>query len=106
MSLRNTFIDNLKFYRKKSHFSQQQLAERCNIATNYLSEIERGVKFPTVEMIEQLSQALSIPAHLFFIDSSESTVNTDPITKKRNEEFSNNLLQNIRELLKTYGFLD
>ncbi|MBO4728985.1 MAG: helix-turn-helix transcriptional regulator [Spirochaetaceae bacterium] len=106
MSLRNIFIENLKFYRKNSHFSQQQLAERCNIATNYLSEIERGVKFPSVEMIERFSQALSVPAYLFFIDSSESTLNTDKLTKKRNEEFSKNLLQNIRELLKTYGFLD
>ena len=48
MALRNTFTENLKFYRKKTGLSQQQLAEKCDIATNYLSEIERGQKFPSV----------------------------------------------------------
>ena len=106
MSLRNIFINNLKFYRKNAHFSQQQLAERCNIATNYLSEIETGKKFPSVEMIETLSKELSVPAYLFFIKSAEAQINTDLITKKRNEDFSNALLKSVKNLLKNYDFME
>ena len=106
MSLRNVCINNLKFYRKNSHFSQQQLAEKCNIATNYLSEIETGKKFPSVEMIETFSKELSVPAYLFFIESTEVKINKDFITKKRNEEFSQKLLKNITNLLKDYEFLE
>ena len=54
MSLRTVFTENLKFYRKKAGLSQQVLAEKCGIATNYLSEIEREQKFPSIETIDKL----------------------------------------------------
>ena len=102
MSLRDVFTKNLKFYRKKMCYSQQQLAERCNIATNYLSEIERGQKFPSVEIIEHISNELKIPPYLLFIDS-KTAVNNNMLTKKRNAEFSEKLFSEISNLLKEYG---
>ncbi len=83
-------------------YSQQQLAERCNIATNYLSEIERGQKFPSVEMIEHISLELNIPPYLLFVDG-KTIVNDDLLTKKRNVEFSEKLLSEISSILKEYG---
>ena len=82
MSLRNVFTENLKTYRKKAGLSQQKLAEKCDIATNYLSEIERGIKFPSIELIEKFSSVLNTPAYLFLIDD-KTTVNSDPALKKR-----------------------
>lgn len=104
MSLRKVFVDNIKFYRKKAQISQQQLAEKCDIATNYLSEIETGKKFPSVDMIELLANALDVPAHLLFLDSTEIAINADVAVQKRNEEFSDALIRNITDLLEEYGF--
>ena len=105
MGLRNVFIENLKFYRKNRGFSQQELAEKCDIATNYLSEIERGQKFPSIEMIERISSELEIPAYLFFLDG-QTAANSEYLVKKRNNEFSEKLEYLISEMLKQYGLKD
>jgi transcriptional regulator with XRE-family HTH domain len=73
MALKDVFIANLKKIRKEKHVSQMKLAERCNTAASYIGEIEIGRKFPSIEMIEKISKALSIEAHRLFVD--ESTVN-------------------------------
>ena len=105
MSLRNVFTENLKFYRKESGLSQQQLAEKCDIATNYLSEIERGQKFPSVEMIERISNILGIPAYLLFLEG-RTLSHTELIIKKRNKDFSEKLISTVSEILKEYGLSD
>lgn len=102
MSLRAVFTENLKFYRKKAGLSQQQLAERCGMATNYLSEIEREQKFPSVETIERLSAELNVPAHLLFWDSRTS-VDSELMIQHRNEEFCEKLLSEVSRILKDYG---
>lgn len=105
MSLRSVFIENMKFYRKKAHFSQQKLAEKCDIATNYLSEIETGKKFPSIELIEIIANELSIPAYLFFLDTKKINLDSEIVDQKRHEEFSKEILQNITKLLKKYNSL-
>ena len=104
MNLRGIFIENLKFYRKNAGLSQQQLAEKCDIATNYLSEIERGQKFPSIELIERLSAELDIPPSFLFTDEKTGG-NEDLLIKKRNSEFSKKLLSTVSDLLKEYGFI-
>lgn len=107
MSLRNVFTENLKFYRKESGFSQQQFAEKCEISTNYLSEIERSQKFPSVEMIERIASELNIPAHFLFMnEKSLSGIDTEILKKKRDMEFSEKLLSEVSKTLKEFGFLD
>ena len=102
MSLRAVFTENLKFYRKKAGLSQQQLAERCGMATNYLSEIEREQKFPSVETIERLSSELKVPPYILFYDAT-TAIDSELMLKRRNEEFSENLLKEISKMLKEYG---
>ncbi len=105
MSLRTVFSENLKFFRNQSGLSQQQMAEKCDIATNYISEIERGLKFPSVEMIERIANVLQVPAYLFFLEG-KTLSHTELILQKRNKEFSEKLFSLISELLKEYGLSD
>lgn len=110
MNLRDTFSKNLKFHRQNSKLSQQALAERCNIATNYLSEIETGKKFPSVEMIERIAAELDIPAHLLFIDSMarqefRESPDSAQLERRRNNEFSSELLRSVGKILREYGFM-
>lgn len=107
MNLRTVFAENLKYYRKKAGFTQQQFAERCEIATNYLSEIERELKFPSVDMIERLSIELKIPAYFLFMKTETiSDENTKSVIKKRDTEFSKQLISEISRLLKEFGFIE
>lgn len=105
MSLRTVFIENLKFYRKNAGLSQQQLSEKCEIATNYLSEIERGQKFPSIELIERISTVLNLPAYLFFLNG-QTAAKSEYLEKKRNNDFCKKLESTISEILKDYGLKD
>lgn len=101
MSLRTVFIENLKFYRKNSGLNQQQLAEKCDIATNYLSEIERGQKFPSIEMIERLCDALHIPAYALFMDE-KTIIDSNPVVKMHIRKFSEKLMSEISRVFNEY----
>ena len=70
MNLRKIFIENLKRYRKEKSLSQMKLAELCNTATSYIGEIESGLKFPSIDMVQKISETLDLPAYKFFIDDN------------------------------------
>lgn len=52
-------------YRKKSGYSQEKLAELSNIHRTYISQIERGLKTPTIETIFSICIALKIKPSQF-----------------------------------------
>jgi transcriptional regulator with XRE-family HTH domain len=68
MRLQSIFIINLKKFRKLKGFSQMKLAESCDSSTSYIGQIEIGKKFPSIEMIEKIANALQIKPHLLFFD--------------------------------------
>jgi transcriptional regulator with XRE-family HTH domain len=41
--------------RKAANLSREVVAERAGISANYLGEIERGEKLPTLDMIERIA---------------------------------------------------
>ncbi|MCL2008498.1 MAG: helix-turn-helix domain-containing protein [Treponema sp.] len=49
---------NIKFYRANLGISQAKLAEKANMATNYLGMIECGKKFPSADMLERIAASL------------------------------------------------
>jgi transcriptional regulator with XRE-family HTH domain len=46
--------------REKSGLSQEELAARANIHRTYVSQIERGLKSPTLQVLSQIADALNI----------------------------------------------
>ena len=85
--------------------SQQQLAEKCGLATNYLSEIEREQKFPSVETIERIASELKIPAYALFWDT-KTDIDSELLLKRRNEEFCETFLKETTKLFKDYGLME
>lgn len=55
---------NLRYYREHKGISQKQLAHKLNISQGYISEIEKGIKSPTVRMLYEISYALEICPHV------------------------------------------
>ncbi|MDN3648460.1 XRE family transcriptional regulator [Reinekea marina] len=58
-SLRFILGIKLKQFRLAEGYSLKQLAERTNMSVSYLSEIEKGKKYPKPEKIIQLAQGLN-----------------------------------------------
>lgn len=61
MDVRQRVGRNLKKYRKEAGFSQEGLALECGLHRTYVSGVERGVRNPTVVVLEQIAKPLGIP---------------------------------------------
>ncbi|WP_259953220.1 helix-turn-helix domain-containing protein [Sulfitobacter mediterraneus] len=51
---------NLKRYREAAGLSQEALAFECGLHRTYVSGVERGVRNPTVVVLERLAAPLEI----------------------------------------------
>lgn len=59
-NLRNVLAVNMKKKRHSLGFSQAKLAEIIDTAPTYIAMIELEKKFPSVEMIERIAEALQV----------------------------------------------
>ena len=58
MKLRAIVARNLRILRKQKGLSQEDLAFQAGINRNYVGQIEREEKSPTIDMIEKIAGAL------------------------------------------------
>jgi transcriptional regulator with XRE-family HTH domain len=61
----------LRLIRVYHDLKQKQVAERLEVSTSYLSEIERGLKTPTLDVIERYAKTFDMPMSsiMFFSES-------------------------------------
>jgi transcriptional regulator with XRE-family HTH domain len=59
--LLSTFGRSLRSSRKQRGLSQEDLAEAAKLSRNYISDIERGVRNPSLLALVGLSRALRLP---------------------------------------------
>lgn len=71
MDIRRRVGLNLKKYRKAAGFSQEGLALECGLHRTYVSGVERGVRNPTVVVLERIADALNVPAARLLEDPSD-----------------------------------
>lgn len=60
MGLARTLGMNVRRYRKERGLSQEELAETVELAVTYVGQIERGVRNPTLKVVEDLARALGV----------------------------------------------
>jgi transcriptional regulator with XRE-family HTH domain len=74
-NIREVLAFNLKKHRKDRGWSQAKLAEKVGTSTHYIGMLETKFKFPSSEMIQKLSAALSIdPTELFIKEIPPATL--------------------------------
>ena len=67
--LRKVLAFNMKLHRKKLSLSQAKLAELVDVSDNHIAQIETGKRFPSLNMLVLLAQALEIDVlELFSIE--------------------------------------
>jgi len=62
MDVRRRVGLNLKKLREEQGFSQESFADHCGLHRTYISGIERGVRNPTVVILDKIAKALKVPA--------------------------------------------
>lgn len=65
MDLREVFAANLRRLRNAKGVSQDDLAYEANVSRSYLSQLEKGAFYASLNVIGRLAQALGVePAEL------------------------------------------
>lgn len=60
MRLARTLGLNVRRYRKTRGLSQEALADAVDLAVTYVGQIERGLRNPTLDVVERLAKALNV----------------------------------------------
>ncbi|MGK2930520.1 MAG: helix-turn-helix domain-containing protein [Acidimicrobiales bacterium] len=53
--------------RRMTHLSLRKLAELAGVSNPYLSQIERGLRKPSAEILQQIARGLSISAESLYV---------------------------------------
>ncbi|QWF21695.1 helix-turn-helix transcriptional regulator [Nocardioides sp. LMS-CY] len=62
-----TLGDYLRQQRESAELSLRQLAEQAGVSNPYLSQIERGLRRPSAQVLQQLAKALRISADQLYV---------------------------------------
>lgn len=73
ITVKEQFGKRLKSIRGSRSWTQENLAEKMDISSNYISSIERGQENPTFDMLVKFSKALGIEMEELFNFGHEVT---------------------------------
>jgi transcriptional regulator with XRE-family HTH domain len=85
----------IRFYRKRRQLSQAVLAERADISITFLSNIERGLKYPTSETLSGIANGLGVEVYSLFQEDETPTENRNLL-----ERFKKDITQNVQKALE------
>src|SRR6476646_139806 len=63
----NSLGDYLREQRQSARLSLRQLSELAGISNPYLSQIERGLKRPSAEILQQLAKGLQVSSESLYV---------------------------------------
>jgi transcriptional regulator with XRE-family HTH domain len=63
----NSLGDYLREQRQAARLSLRQLSELAGVSNPYLSQIERGLKRPSAEILQQLAKGLEVSAESLYV---------------------------------------
>lgn len=64
-----TMGDRIKEARRNQKLTQEQLAERLDISVEFIGQIERGLKMPSMQVFVRLIEALNVSADYLLRDT-------------------------------------
>ncbi|CAN5646233.1 helix-turn-helix transcriptional regulator [soil metagenome] len=94
--------------RRTAQYSLRQLAELAGVSNPYLSQIERGLRRPSAEILQQIAKALRISAETLYVragilDAAEgerevvATLLADPAISERQKRVLIDIYDSFRK---------
>lgn len=59
--------DYIRDQRRQAELSVRKLADLANVSNPYLSQIERGLKRPSAEILQQIARALEVSSESLYV---------------------------------------
>jgi transcriptional regulator with XRE-family HTH domain len=99
MGRKQVLRDNMRKRRKQLGLTQEKLAEMCDTDACYISQIEIGNRFPSLEYLERIAEALDMePCLLFYNETSHETDKFLTRSKEQKQKFKAMLIENVNKL--------
>jgi len=94
--LRSILGKGIRFYRQQRQLSQANLAEKAEISVTFLSNIERGIKYPTSDTLSAIANVLEVEVFELYRHDHSPTEHRDMF-----ERFKIDITKNVLETLET-----
>lgn len=72
MDIRHTIGRRIHRLRRQRDLTQQGLAERIGVNASYIGPLEKGLKCPSIAVLEKLAEELGQPVFSFFLEDGSS----------------------------------
>ena len=95
--IRTLLGKRIQFYRKQRQLSQATLAEKADISITFISQIERGIKYPTSETLSGIVNVLGVEVCELFQEGETSAEYRNILGR-----FKNDVLRTVEEVYKAY----
>jgi transcriptional regulator with XRE-family HTH domain len=99
----------LREQRRSAQLSLRQLADAAGVSNPYLSQIERGLRKPSAEILQQLAKALRISAETLYVQAGildekdrdglevQGAILTDPTINERQKQVLLQIYESFRK---------
>lgn len=95
---------NLKRARNGLNLTQQELAEKCSLSTNYLATIEIGGKFPSSDTLDKLASSLGLkPYQLFLDDGDIEAFDRQELIARFSDRAQQNVVQELERTVREFS---
>jgi transcriptional regulator with XRE-family HTH domain len=103
----NSIGDYIRQQREQAKISLRQLAEQAGVSNPYLSQVERGLRKPSAEILQQIAKGLRISAEALYVQAGiledrpgdsgvRAAVLTDPQLTERQKQVLIEIYESFR----------
>jgi transcriptional regulator with XRE-family HTH domain len=103
----NAIGEYIRQQREQAKFSLRQLAQAAGVSNPYLSQIERGLRKPSAEILQQIAKGLRISAEVLYVQAGiledrpsdtgvRAAVLTDPTLTERQKQILLEIYESFR----------
>jgi transcriptional regulator with XRE-family HTH domain len=103
-----TIGDYIREQREQARISMRQLAQQAGVSNPYLSQIERGLRKPSADILQQIAKGLRISAEALYVQAGiledrpadtgvRSALLTDPELSERQKQVLIEIYESFRK---------
>ena len=100
-AIKDTLGKNIKLLRARRGLSQADLSEKADISIPFLSNVERGIKFPQPEMLSKIANALGTEVGKLF-SRNLATDESKELLSHMSKDLAKNINLAMNEVFKRY----
>ena len=100
-AIKQTLGKNIKSIRARRGLSQAGLAEKAGISITFLSNIERGLKYPLPDILSKIANTLDIEVNQLFVTHISSNEGKK-LLKNMSDDFTQSVIATMEKVSKRY----